>query len=336
MKRLFLYIFILFFLVAKTAVAAPITVKAKIDSTKMWIGNQTALRFEITQDKNQIVRFPLFRDTVAGPLEVVNMPTLDTVKISDKQIQVNLKYTITAFDDSLVYIPAYPFVSGNDTTWSNTLSLKVIQPFKVDTASHKIADIKPVFKPDFNWKKFFLKFLLVALILALLAMLFILYRKFKGKKITEVFSKPKPVLPPYEEAINKLDEIKNSKMWQQGRIKEYHTEVTDTIRTYIERTFDVNSWESTSGELLEKMQFLKLDKPAAFDGLKQILQVADLAKFAKWIPDTKENELSLMNAYLFVNQTKIEEIQPVEETLKESDEKSSDTKTGQVKNSKSE
>jgi hypothetical protein len=54
---------------------------------------------------------------------------------------------VTAFEDSLMYIPSYPFVNGNDTIWSKPLSLKVVQPFVIDTTSHQIADIKNVYTP---------------------------------------------------------------------------------------------------------------------------------------------------------------------------------------------
>ncbi len=102
-------------------------------------------------------------------------------------------------------------------------------------------------------------------------------------------------------------------MWQHGRIKEYHTELADTIRIYIERMFNINSMEMTSDEILEHAEFLKVDKSSAYSALRQILTLADLVKFAKWNPSPSDNELSLMNAYLFVNQTKIEETVPLTE-----------------------
>ncbi|VBB45298.1 conserved exported hypothetical protein [uncultured Paludibacter sp.] len=317
MKHSFLYIFLFFLSGVGLLNAQPITVKAKMDSTQMWIGNQTALRFEVVQSPKQKVNFPLFSDTIVGALEIVQQQKLDTVKLSADKIQVNAHYVVTSFHDSLIYVPEYPFVSGNDTAWSNSTSIKVIQPFKIDTTSNVIADIKPVFKPKFNWAEFFKKFLLVSLVIALVVLLFFLVRRFKGKKPIFVTEKSKSIIPAHVEALEKLDKIKNEKIWQQGRIKEYHTELTDVIRNYIERAFNINSMEITSEEILQKMQFLKADKPAAYDGLKQILQLADLVKFAKWNPATTENELSLLNAYLFVNQTKVEEIKPLDEIKEE-------------------
>ena len=118
-------------------------------------------------------------------------------------------------------------------------------------------------------------------------------------------------------ALNQLDKIKQEKPWQQGRSKEYHTELTDVVREYIERVFSVNSMEMTSEEILEHLRNLRMEQKTAYSGLKQILKLADLVKFAKWNATPDEHELSLTNAYLFVNQTKVEETKPLEEIKKE-------------------
>ncbi len=308
--------FVLFFSFGfiNEVMAQTVSVKAKIDSAQMWIGNQTALTFEVQQKKNQKVQFPVFSDTIVGNIEIVQQAKMDTVSVSDDDIQVNARYTVTSFEDSLVYIKEFPFVSSGDTSWSNSLSIRVIQPFVIDTASNALADIKPVYKPPFNWKRFFIRALLILLLLGLAFVLFVFVRRFMQKKpIISPVEKPKVTIPPHEEAIRRLDILKEEKMWQKGRIKEYHTELTDILRIYIEKMFNIGSMEMTSDEILDHVKFMKVDKSGAFDALRQILTLADLVKFAKWNPSPSDNELSLMNAYLFVNQTKIEEVKPLKE-----------------------
>ena len=293
--------------------AQPISVKAKLDSTQLWIGEQSALTFEVNQKKGQKVEMPLFSDTIVGNLEIVQQAKLDTQKVSDDNLQVKAKYIVTSFQDSLIYIPPFPFVVGKDTVWSNSLSLKVVQPFVIDTTSHKLTDIKPVFQPKFNWTQLIERILLILLVIALLILLYFILKKFVKKKPAETVEKPKSTIPPHIEALQHLDKIREEKLWQHGRIKEYHTELADTIRIYIERMFNINSMEMTSDEILEHAEFLKVDKSSAYSALRQILTLADLVKFAKWNPSPSDNELSLMNAYLFVNQTKIEETAPLTE-----------------------
>ena len=116
-----------------------------------------------------------------------------------------------------------------------------------------------------------------------------------------------------EQAIKELDEIKQQKLWQQGRSKEYYTLITDTLRKYIEERFGINAMEMTSGEILELIR-KNSEAQSVYDNLRQILQLADFVKFAKMNPLPDENDLSMMNAYLFVNQTKVEEMQEPEST----------------------
>jgi len=288
------------------------TVNASLDSTVIWIGNQAHLTFEVSQQPNQKVSMPIFSDSIRG-LSLVEPVKIDTVKSPDGHILVKQHYLVTAFKDSLLYIPPFPFVLNGDTVWSKSLSLKVIQPFKIDTASNTIADIKPVLNPKFNWLNLLFIILLVLAIHGIIILIFTIYKKY-FKKLPDLSSKEmKLLLPPYVVALNQLDRIKQEKPWQQGRSKEYHTELTDIVREYIERVFNINSMEMTSEEILEHLKNLKAEQKIAYTGLKQILQLADLVKFAKWNANPDEHELSLSNAYSFVNHTHVEETKPSEE-----------------------
>lgn len=318
-KKQFIYLFLIS-LLPVSLWGQKITVNAKLDSTVLWIGDQAKLTFEVSQQPNQKVIMPIFSDTIVGGLEMVEPVKMDTVKNSDGHIQVNQTYTVTAFQDSLLYIPPFPFVSGGDTVWSKSLSLKVVQPFQIDTAANTITDIKPVLEPKFDWLGLIKTIFIILLIAVFVIGAFILIRKLVQKKPVFENAKKEPDIPAHLVALGELDRIKNEKLWQQGRLKEFHTQLTDVIRIYIEKNFHVNSMEMTSEEILESLKVVQLEQKSAFLGLKQILQLADLVKFAKWNALPDENELSLMNAYLFVNQTKVEEVKPLE-TIKEEEKK---------------
>ena len=105
MKHRLLHILFLFLTCAGLLTAQPVQVKAKIDSTQMWIGNQTALRFEVVQSPKQKVVLPIFSDTIVGALDIVQQQKLDTVKLNDGKIQVNVQYIVTSFQDTLIYVP---------------------------------------------------------------------------------------------------------------------------------------------------------------------------------------------------------------------------------------
>lgn len=293
--------------------AQQLTVVAGLDSTRMLIGQQTRLFFEFTQKKGEVIIAPLFSDTIVKGLEIVEPLKSDTSTNSDGVMVVKHSYTVTSFEDTLVYIPPYPFVLGDDTVWSKSLSLKVIQPFQIDTTKQEIADIKDVMSPLFNWKALFKLLLWIFLGLALLTAGWFIWRKYYRPRVKGEVKELLPELPPYLIAIQKLDMIKHEKLWQQNRHKEFHTQVTDVVREYIENTFDVPAMEMTTDEILIHLNHLRFEQKSSWLSLQQLLQLADLVKFAKWNAGPDEHELSLMNAYLFVNQTKVEEAPELKE-----------------------
>lgn len=320
MRKILFYCFLIISSFFFGVSAQSITVTARMDSSMIWIGSQTKLTFEISQQAKQKVSTPLFSDTIVSGLEIVGQMKNDTINSPDGHVVVNQHYTVTSFVDSLIYIPPYPFVLDGDTVWSKSLSLKVIQPFEIDTTANKFTDIKPVLVPKFYWKGLIKIVLIVlAILLILIALYFVIRRYIQNKPLLSPPS-PESLLPPYVVAIEKLNNIKQQKLWQQNRSKEFHTELTDVVREYIERTFEIQSLEMTSDEIISHLNHLKFESNPAYKALSQILQLADLVKFAKWNPLPDEHELSLSNAFLFVNQTKIEEQTSPVETEKKTEE----------------
>jgi hypothetical protein len=316
-KYLSMLFLLLVLLVHPNLWAQKITVNARLDSTVLWIGNQAHLTFEVSQQPNQKVSMPVFSDSIIGGIDLVEPVKMDTLKSKDGHILVTQHYLVTAFKDSLLYIPPFPFVLNGDTVWSKSLSLKVVQPFKIDTASHKIADIKNVLTPKFNWLNLLFILLLLLVIHGILILIYFIYKKYIRKLPLLDDKEMKLLLPPHVVALSELDKIKQEKPWQQGRSKEYHTELTDILREYIERVFNANSMEMTSEEILEHLRNLRFEQKTAYLGLQQILRLADLVKFAKFNPTPDEHELSLTNSYLFINETKIEEPKPLDELKKD-------------------
>jgi len=305
-KRILFFLSI--FLLANSFLHAQnLTVEARIDSTVIFIGGQTALTFQINQLPGKKVITPIFSDTIIGALEIVEPLKADTTKADNGNILVKQRYVITSFDDSLLYIPPYPFVLEGDTIWSKSLSLKVVQPFQIDTTKNEIADIKPVMEPPFNWKAVWRIALIVLLILLIAILIFILVRKLIQKKPIFENAAPEPELPPHVVALAQLERIRNEKAWQQNRTKQFHTEITDTLRVYIEKVYNVPCMEMTSEEIISNLHHLKFENSKIYTSLIQILKLADLVKFAKWDATPDEHEKSLSNAYLFVNETIIDE-----------------------------
>jgi hypothetical protein len=118
-----------------------------------------------------------------------------------------------------------------------------------------------------------------------------------------------PLRPAEEVALEKLDVIREEKIWQVGQVKEYHTQLTDVVREYIARRFEVSSAEQTSDETLSAMRPLLKEQKDLYEQLRKMLTLADLVKFAKWNTTPDENELSLRSAYTFVKETTIQSLE---------------------------
>lgn len=291
-------------------------VRASIDSTHLLIGQQTNILLEVIQPKGKRIQMPIPQDTITKGVELLSVSKPDTTDLGST-LQISQKYLVTSFDSAIYVLPPFPAIDGTDTIRSNTLGLKVSTIPNIDTESKKFFDIKNVISPPFVLKDYaFIIWIIIGIcILILLGWYF--YDVWRGKRRLNLFKKPEePKLPPHIIAINELDNIKAQKLWQQGLNKQYHSSITDTLRKYIEERFGTHAMEMTSGEILEKIKRIS-DTDSVYDNLKQILQLADFVKFAKYQPLPDENELSMMNAYLFVNQTKKEEIIKEETKLTE-------------------
>lgn len=290
-----------------------IVVSAQLDSTQLMIGDQCDLRLQATLDKQEHVQFPVYGEELIPGIEITDRTMIDTVSLKDGRQQLTQYLTVTSFKDSLFFIPALPFVSGDDTMFTDPLSLNVIQPFEIDTTQNAITDIKPVYKAPIWWWGI-LRWVLLALAIAGLGVgSYYLYKYIKKRRLMREgdYVEPEVIRPAEEVALEKLDKIKEEKIWQQGRQKDYHTELTDVVREYIANRFGISSQEQTSSEILTDIQSVLKDRKDLYSSLKKMLSLADLVKFAKWNPLPDENEQSLRSAYEFVRETT-----PEEETVK--------------------
>lgn len=299
------------------------TVRVTIQPSDILIGEQAIVNLEVIAPKDRNIIFPLYPDTLVKGIEVLKMLPPDTVM--NEVMTISQKYLVTSFDSALYHVPYMLVVDGTDTLRSNDFGLKVSSPIlsdstmayleliknnqtdSIDFEKLGIYDIKPVQDPPFVWQDYIMYILIPLLILIIMALLGIALYLILNKKKKGYYFKPEVVLPAHVIALQELDELKASKIWQKGQEKLYYTKLTDVLRGYIDRRFGIDAPEMTSDEILAAIK-KATGTVSTTENLKQILYVADLVKFAKYIPLQDENDLSMMNAYFFVNQTKIEEV----------------------------
>lgn len=310
--------YILFFIlliIAGTTRAQQIKATARIDSTNILLGDQIKYFLEIEYPKNAKVEFPQISDSLQSLIEVLGKSKIDTIDLENKEFQKQIRsYTITCFDSGSYRIAPKWFkinVNGlTDSVPTNGVSL-FVHSMAIDT-TRGLTDIKMPYSAPLTLKEVTPYILGVILIAAIIFL--ILYSIKRRKKNKPFFALPvKPKEPAHIIALRELDRIKNEKIWQKDKTKEYYSEVTDVLRTYIEDRFDMRAMEQTTDEILDGFRFRKdLLNEKTFTNLSQILSLADLVKFAKYKPLPDDDNLTLVNSYFFVNETKKEEVKKAE------------------------
>jgi hypothetical protein len=299
------------------ASAQQIKATARLDSTNILIGDQIKLFLEIDYPESVTVEFPNVPDTLSKFIEVLGKSKIDTIDLENSTLQKQIRsYTITSFDSGSYRIaPQWFKINLNgivDSVPTNGVTLNVFT-MVIDT-TRGLTDIKMPYAAPLTLKEvtpYILGVMLIGAIIFLV--LYSIKRKKKNKPFFSLPSKPKD--PPHIIALRELDRIKNEKIWQKEKTKQYYSEVTDVLRNYIEERFEIRAMEQTTDEILQSFRYRKdLLGEKSFTNLSQILSLADLVKFAKYKPLPDDDNLTLVNSYFFVNDTKKEEPKKPENT----------------------
>ena len=290
-------------------------VTSSIDSTSIKIGEEIRYSIEVQVDSTDIVIFP--EGQTFAPLEMVESYKIDTT-FEQAKFRLIKKYGLTQFDSGKFTIPQQQ-VLINDKAFA-TDSVKVeVRDVLVDTTKQRMFDIKPAIEvhgPSFDFKKVFTWLLPIALLLGLVG--YVLFRRKKRRAAKE------EVLPPYEEAISALKKLDESHLIHENKSKEYYSNLTEIVKRYLDREVDDSVLESTTDELIERLQLHKDAGHFDFDRetirhLDQILKRADLVKFAKMQQGVGQAEADRNTIETIINETHEVIPEPTEEELLENE-----------------
>lgn len=291
----------LLFLGILNANAQSLSIETSLDSNKLMIGDQTLLILKVTVPKGRKeVVFPRYADTLQKNVEVLQRSKIDTISSNDKGMVLQQKYTITSFDSGSYVLKVGPFIiDGKDSMFANPILLYV-NTLKVDTAKD-VKDIKAPYTAPIEWAEVWpwLRWLLLGLFIVAILVYFLW--KFFNKDVDA--NSTKELEPAHTIAFRELERLKQDDLVHKGSLKEYHSRLSDIVRAYIEQRFAINALELTTDELLDIFRNSEFINAELFGQLKQLLTVADLAKFAKYEPIENENLMSYKYAYEFVNKT---------------------------------
>lgn len=271
-----------------------------IDSKEMRIGEHVRLTLELSVDSgyNVDVQIP----ETLGSIEVLDRKESRSVDAKGRETYRN-ECIITSFVDAPQVIPSIIAKVNDDEYYTNTLDLQV-NSVPVDTLNLKdIKGYRPIWDVKLTWDEYRDTVYLMFLFLVLLALLsWIIVRYINNKPIIRIV-REKPRKPSHFTALQKMDEIKSDDtLHREESVKDYYTRLTDTLREYMYNRYKFNAADMTTSEIIENL--LRFNDKEAIREVKEILEVADLVKFAKMKPSLNENDRNMLYAIDFVNATK--------------------------------
>ncbi len=297
------FLFFLFIISTFPIKAQHIEVTASTDTSAYLIGDYIYFTITISYDKNIMPLVPLVKDSIPG-LEFITQEDVVSGKSNDYFYNTHT-FIFSKYDSGSVHIPAITvyYRKLNDTLlYDAKTNEHNIRIDLVDIDPERdIKDIKEPITIPLDWKEILLWLIIIVIVLILLYYLFkkIKKRKPEVEKI-ELIDISKS---PHEAALELLRKLEEKQLWQQGFIKEYHSEITGIIRKYFEERFEIPALESTTGELLSLL-LINEDAKEIVKETENFLSNADLVKFAKFQPMNEINEQMMIQAYDIVNKTR--------------------------------
>lgn len=281
-------------------------VSSKIDTTSIRIGEQ--INYEIIVDETEDVRFPKFESDSLNRVGVVTSHKIDSLKN-----QLIKKYTLTSFDSGRYVLPGQEVFIRNKSFLTDQVIIDVAT-VPVDTLKQPMHHIKEIKNEPYLFSDYLNYFWGLLLLLAVIGV--ILYFVLRDKPTEEELISR---IPPFDAAKIRLKELDQKELLSQNKIKLYYVELTDIVRTFIERELNIPALESTTDELIETItdfnssSNLNIPKETLLK-LQKLLQEADLVKFAKSKPLQNEIALHRVDA-----EGIIDTLHPVKEEIKEED-----------------
>ena len=281
-QRLFILFTFVFYFVSFASFSQ---VKSSIETNSILIGQQITYKIEVEADTTKLVVFP--EGQSFGALEMIETYKIDTTKNNDTYNLVR-RYGLTQFDSGYYNIPKQKVIIGDKTFFTDSLYVRVSEVV-VDTTKQGLYDIKPIVEVKqigSNWWKYILYGILAIAVLAGLLYWFL----WRQKPLSE--EEKIALLPPYDRAKLALKSLDKSSYLEHENLKDYYSELTFIIRKYLDEKVYDKALESTTDELITRLNLLKEGNQVDLSkedikNLEAILKRADLVKFAKSAPDVE-------------------------------------------------
>lgn len=285
-----------------------VALTATIDTGTMVIGQQRQLHIKATnlQSNKQMppVAFPTYDMMTNGAIEALTSH-FDTTKTKDGIVEsIEQVVTLTIFDSGRYAVPGVLLMTEENGTAmvlapEDSLFMEAVYASTADTTKCEVrADATYQKEKLTAWD--ILRWVLVVLgVACVVLIIIIIIRSKKHHEPIPFLPKAKPV-PADKKALNELEALRRKELWQKGRIKKYYTDMTDIVRRFLRNMYGISAAEMTTRQTLRAFHGISDWSEESESLLRQLLNQADMVKFAKSEPATHEHDMAMQNAVNFV------------------------------------
>jgi len=285
-------VFFFFFLLSSTLLAQEVHLTAKTESDTFRLGSWIDVHVEGKIATTVDTIAPVVKDSL-GMLEVVHVERNGSEPV--------WLVRLTTIDSGKVFLPPIEFDytikgdTGKHKAYTNSMMLN-IAGVSIDPKG-EIRDIKPPMHAPWLFEDY-VPYLIALVVVAAIAGGGYYYWRMKKKK-KDLLADIKVIIPPHREALTALRLLEEKKLWQQGLVKQYYSELTEIIRYFFERRWSIIALELTTDEILVQMKHIP-DALNVWKEMEAFFITADLVKFAKYEPSPAEHETEIRSAYEIV------------------------------------
>ena len=285
-----------------------VSVRARADSTSYSVGDAITVHLDVTHPKGAVLKMA-FGDSLDG------FSVLDrSLFTPNGETASSASLVVSRYDSGTAVLPPLDVVYAlpGDTALHHASTnplLFTVHTLAVDT-SQAYRDVKPPLSVPLTLAEIALYLGIVLFITALVYFGYRYWKKRKQKITGEVYVPPPR--PAHVIALEELAILKEKRLWQQGFIKQYYSEVSEILRRYIENRYTLMALEQTTDEIMYGLKRLQVN-PQVCNKVETLLQLSDLVKFAKYQPGLSEHEEILTMTYDIVETTKLVAVKTVEQ-----------------------
>ena len=286
--------------------------RLSLDYEKIRIGEQIKATLELTYydpQHKKLVGWPRFDETLSKHIEIIDR-TVDFEGQLDTTggLIRSQEFQITCFEPGFHIIPAIGIELDDSTYYTTPVSI-MVEAVEIDT-SKSIVDIKENYAVDYtigerveDWFRSYWKWLAW---LAVIIAAYFIYRLWKNRASKEEVVPDIPPIPAHITALKSLKQLEKEQAWASQEQKTYYSDLTYTVRLYLEQRFGIKAVEHTTREILDELKYADISEEDKLH-LRKLLSQADMIKFAKMKADADHGKDSLYKSIEFVEKTKKEE-----------------------------